>query len=389
MNNDIYFDNAATTMVGERVAKRVYEVLLSSATNPSSLHKLGRFAKEILENSRNKISSIINCDPHELYFTSGATESNMIALLGTLKPKFRSGRRVITTAVEHKSLLACCKKLENFGYEVIYVRPNKDGRNLIEEFEGLVDEDTALVSVMHVNNETGDVYDIKGLARVVKLKNPKTLFHCDAAQSFGKFVLDVRELGIDAMSFCGHKVGAPQGVGGLFLKNGVRACLLEGGVQEFGVRMGTENLPGIAGFAEACEDLGLESVASNFERMKLLKDFLVSKLLKIDGIRVNSAENASPYILNFSALGIPAQVMLNRLERDGIFVGVGAACSKSKESHVLKALGFSGEVISSAIRVSFCQKNEMAEIERFVEMFSCAAWELRANDTRGNLGVGR
>ncbi|GHV30208.1 cysteine desulfurase [Clostridia bacterium] len=386
MSSDIYFDNAATTMVKERVAKRVCDVLLSSATNPSSLHKLGRLAKEILEDARNKISAIINCEPHELYFTSGATESNMIALLGTLKPKFRSGKRVITTAVEHKSLLACCKKLESLGYEVIYLKPDKI---LVEEFEKLVDEDTSIVSVMHVNNEMGDVYDIKELAGAVKIKNPKTLFHCDAAQAFGKLALDVKELDIDAMSFCGHKVGAPQGVGCLFLKKGIKACLLEGSTQEFGIRMGTENLPGIAGFAEACEDLGPKQLAENFERMKLLKSWLISKLLEIDEIKINSAANSSPYILNLSVLGVPAQVMLNRLEKDGIFVGVGAACSKSKESHVLKALGLNSEVINSAIRVSFWQENKMAEAERFVEVFNCAVCELRANDTRGNLKIDR
>ncbi|GHU84524.1 cysteine desulfurase [Clostridia bacterium] len=389
MSSDIYFDNAATTMVGERVAKRVYDVLLSSATNPSSLHKLGRLAKEILEDARNKISAIINCEPCELYFTSGATESNMIALLGNLKPKLRSGKRVITTAVEHKSLLACCKKLENLGYEVVYLKPGKNGKIPVQELEQLVDEDTSLVSVMYVNNETGDIYDIKELAKAVKIKNPRTLFHCDAAQSFGKLTLNARELNIDAMSFCGHKVGAPQGVGFLFLKKGVKACLLEGGVQELGIRMGTENLPGIAGFAEACENLRSRQLAENFERMKSLKDFLISKLLEIDEIKINSAANSSPYILNFSVLGIPAQVMLNRLEKDGIFVGVGAACSKSKESHVLKALGLGSEVINSAIRVSFWQENKMAEAERFVDVFSHAVCELRANDTRGNLEIGR
>jgi cysteine desulfurase len=379
---DIYFDNAATTMVKKEVVEKISNLLVNHSANPSALHKLGIAAKKILENSRGIVSRVINCESNEFVFTSSGSESNMIAILGAIKPKFRNGNRIITSAVEHKSVLTCCKKLESLGYEVLYVKPKSNGELPVSDFEELVNEKTMLVSVMQVNNETGDIYPIENIVRAVKKKNSNTLFHCDAAQSIGKLDCDVKKLGVDVMSFSGHKIGAPQGIGGLFVKSGLKFCLVEGGTQEFGIRMGTENLSGVVGLAEVFKLLNPSEIKKRLETVELLKGTLVEELAKFQEVKINSSPGALPYVLNFSVLGVPSQLLVNRLGQDGVFIGSGAACSQKSKSHVLKALGLQNNIVESAVRISFFYDNTLEEVLRFVKILKNAICEIRSNSTR-------
>ncbi|MDR1353934.1 MAG: cysteine desulfurase [Oscillospiraceae bacterium] len=382
--NEIYFDNAATMKTSLAVANKIFDVLVNHSANPSSFHKLGLFARQLIEEARKKVGMVLNCDPSEVCFTSGGSESNMIALLGSAKPRSKDKKRIVVTAVEHQSVRLCCQKLEAWGYEIKTVNPKDD--NLIEQVQALVDENTLLVSVMMVNNETGDLYPIKDLVRVAKRKNPQVLFHCDVAQAFGKILCDVKELNVDLLTFSGHKVGAPSGIGGLYLRRGVKSCLVPGGAQEFGIRMGTENLAAIAGLGVACEHLTDKNLLVNYKKIGELRAVLMKRLASLEKVLINSRVDSVPYVLNFSVLGVPGQVLLNRLEQDNIFVGLGAAaCSRGKASHVLKALGFGEDVTSTALRVSFGWCNELDEVKRFCDVLESAIPELRANSTMGGI----
>lgn len=381
---EIYFDNAATTKVADYAIEAALNAMQKSFGNPSSLHKKGIKAKNIIEEARQAVSDLVGCKPSEVYFTSGASESNIIAILGALLPKPRKTNKIITSSIEHKSVLNCFKTAESLGYIVQYIKP-KNNQIIAEELKGMVDSNTALVSIMHVNNETGGVNNIKKLADAVKLKNPKTLFHCDACQSMGKLSIFLPKLNIDMLSFSGHKLHAPKGIGGLYLKKGVKACLVCGGTQEYGVRMGTENVPGIAAFGAVCKKLNNTIIQENWQKINELKNKLVDYLITEfkDDITINSPGDASPYILNFSVLGLPAQVLQNCLQGYGILVSTGSACSKNAKSYVLKELEFSNEIINSAVRVSFCSKNTVEEVERFVKVLKDVVGSLKELNARG------
>ena len=382
---EIYFDNAATTKVADCAINAALNAMQKSFGNPSSLHKKGTEAKNIIEEARQAVSDLLGCKPSEVYFTSGASESNTIAILGTLLPKPRKANKIITSSIEHKSVLNCFKTAESLGYIVQYIKP-KGNRISAEELKEMVDSSTALVSIMHVNNETGSINNIKKLADAVKLKNSKTLFHCDASQSMGKLSIFLPKLNIDMLSFSGHKLHAPKGIGGLYLKKGVKACLVCGGTQESGVRMGTENVPGIAAFGAVCKELNDKIIEENLQKVSKLKNKLVDSLITEfkDSVTINSPGDALPYIFNFSVLGLPAQVLQNYLQDYGIFVSTGSACSKNAKSYVLKEFGFSNEIINSAIRVSFCRENTVEEVERFVEVLKDVVFNLKELNARGD-----
>lgn len=382
---EIYFDNAATTKIADCSINAVLNALQKNFGNPSSLHRKGTEAKNIVEEARQTISDLLGCKPSEVYFTSGASESNTIAILGALLPKPRKANKIITSSIEHKSVLNCFKTAESLGYVVQYIKP-KNNQISVEELKEMVDSSTALVSIMHVNNETGGINNIKELADTVKLRNSKTLFHCDASQSMGKLSIFLPKLNIDMLSFSGQKLHAPKGIGGLYLKKGVKACLVCGGTQESGVRMGTENVPGIAAFDAVCKELNDKVIEENLQKANELKNKLVDSLITEfkDNVTINSPGDASPYILNFSVLGIPAQVLQNCLQDYGIFVSTGSACSKNAKSYVLKEFGFSDEIINSAIRVSFCSENTVEEVERFVKVLKDAVFNLKELNARGD-----
>ena len=383
--DEIYFDNAATTKVADCAITAALNTMQKNFGNPSSLHKKGTEAKNIIEEARQTISDLLGCKPSEIYFTSGASESNIIAILGTLLPKPHKANKIITSSIEHKSVLNCVKTAESLGYVVQYIKP-KNNQISAEELKEMVDSSTALVSVMHVNNETGSINDIKELADAVKLKNKKTLFHCDACQSVGKLSIFLPKFNIDMLSFSGHKLHAPKGIGGLYLKKGVKACLVCGGTQESGVRMGTENVSGIAALGAVCKKLNNKIIEENLQKVSKLKNKLVDSLITEfnDNVTINSPGDASPYILNFSVLGLPAQVLQNCLQDYGIFVSTGSACSKNAKSYVLKELRLSDRIINSAIRVSFCNENTVKEVERFVEVLKNAVFNLKELNARGD-----
>lgn len=383
--DEIYFDNAATTKVADCAITAALNTMQKNFGNPSSLHKKGTEAKNIIEEARQTISDLLGCKPSEIYFTSGASESNTIAILGTLLPKPRKANKIITSSIEHKSVLNCFKTAESLGYVVQYIKP-KNNQISAEELKEIVDSSTALVSIMHVNNETGSINDIKELADAVKLKNKKTLFHCDACQSMGKLSIFLPKLNIDMLSFSGHKLHAPKGIGGLYLKKGVKACLVCDGTQESGVRMGTENVSGIAALGAVCRKLNNKKIEENLQKVSKLKNKLVDSLITEfkDNVTINSPGDASPYILNFSVLRLPAQVLQNCLQDYGIFVSTGSACSKNATSYVLKEFGFSNEIINSALRVSFCSENTVEEVERFVKVLKDVVFNLKELNARGD-----
>jgi cysteine desulfurase len=363
--NEIYLDNAATTRVSPDIANTVYETMTEHFGNPSSLHKKGVEAEKILSKTRQLVANILSCDHECIYFTSGGTEGNNLAISGVVNIRNKSLRKIISTNVEHSSIMANMKKLEQFGMEIIRVSPDKNGHIDPSSIEELVDENTALVSVMHVNNETGDIYDIPAISRAVKLKNPKVIFHSDCVQAFGKININIDQLGADIVTISGHKIHAPKGVGAIYIKKGVTVHpMIIGGLQESGIRCGTENVPAIAGLGKACEFV---DITNNKNHVKSLHDYLTSQLNKIPQVHMNSHVGSSEYIMNFSIEGNKSEIMLHRLEEKGIYVSNGSACSKGGRSHVLVGMGLKDSYIDSALRVSFCEHNTLEEVKFFVD----------------------
>ena len=352
-NNIHYLDYSATTPVCEAAQSRCADVLKNQYGNPSSLYRLGLDAENIIFASRRSIASVLDCDEGCLYFTGSATESNNLAIFGSLAANPRRGKKIITTAVEHAAVLNPFSELKKRGYETVFLLPEEGGNYSANQFFDAVDENTALVSVMFVNNEAGIKLPVEEIVRAVRRKNPQTLIHIDAVQGAFKLPLSVRALDADFVSISGHKIYAPKGVGALYIKKGIRISpLMFGGGQEKGVRPGTENVALISSFAAAVEWYAKNRQA-NYELYKTLQSSLLNKLSEIPEVSVNSPEGSVPYIINFSVKGIRSEIMLHFLESRGVYVSSGSACSKGKKSHVLTALGIPDARIDSAVRVSF------------------------------------
>lgn len=360
-----YLDNSATTAVSKAAADAAYRIMTEVYGNPSSLHSMGFQAKKELEAARKAVAAALRAGEDEVFFTSGGTEANNLALFGAAKAFARERRKIIVSAVEHSSIIEAAKKLEKEGFAVEYVLPAEDGTVHPEDVAALVDENTSVVSVMLVNNETGAVMPVAEIFEAVKQKNRKTLCHTDAVQAFGKLPVRARTLGADMISVSGHKVHAPKGVGALYIKKGVRLVPVQyGGEQEKRVRPGTENLPAIAAFGAACGEFDIEG---NLARVSELRAHALKRLAEIDGIVINSPEGALPYVLNFSAGRVRSETMLHFLEKRGVFVSSGSACAAGKPSHVLSALGLSRQRADSAIRVSFSKHNTPEDIDALCE----------------------
>jgi cysteine desulfurase len=364
---EIYLDNSATTKVSQSSAEAVLRAMTINYGNPASLHQKGYRAEQLITAAKKVFASELSCLESELYFTSGATESNNLSILGTASVKKRQGKKIITTAIEHASVLACFDHLKTMGYETVLIEPNADGVFDPMDFYRAVDDQTILVSTMFVNNEMGMKLPIMEIGKAVKKKNPNTVFHVDAVQGFGKLPLRLKNSPIDLLSASGHKIYAPKGIGLLYLKRGVRIDpLFYGGGQQNGIRVGTENVPLIAGFAEAFRE-----VAENREQYRLHFETLKAQLLKavsvIPDISVNTAGDCVPYIVNLSIDRVRSEVMLHFLEQDGIYVSSGSACSKGAKSHVLKALGLSDRRIDSALRISFSPETTTEDLDFLVE----------------------
>lgn len=359
-----YLDNCATTKTCEKAAQKALFMMTSEYGNPSSLHKKGLQAELELDHAREIIASSLSVESDEIYFTSGSTESNNTVLFGIANAKRRSGNKIVTTAIEHSSVMEACKKLENDGFEVTYLLPDKDGVVPLSAFEEEVDSSTILVAVMAVNNEIGSIQQIERIAKIVKRKNPDTVFHCDAVQAYGKMILKPKKWGVDTLCVSSHKVHGPKGVGALYIKKGVRIIpLLYGGEQQKKLRPGTESAPLIAAFATAVSEF---DIAKNREHITALRDYLKTELESIDGVTINSSDNALPYVINISVEGIKSETMLHHLETDEVYVSSSSACAKGKKSYVLKALGLSDRLIDSSLRISFSKYNDKEDVDAFI-----------------------
>lgn len=362
---EVYFDNSATTRPYEEVVKEVSDTMLNIYGNPSAVHTLGLKAEEKLSDCRKIFADALGCGEDEIFFTSCATESNNFLLKGSLKP----GNHIITTKIEHASILNTCKELEQSGVKVTYLDVDKEGRIDIESLKKSIDKDTRVVSIMLVNNEVGTIQDIETIGKEIKKISPWVKFHVDAVQGFCKIPINVRKMNIDMLSTSAHKIHGPRGVGFAYIRKGlVPRPLVLGGGQEKGFRSGTENLPGIAGYAKACEIMS-SHIKENYDRVLEVKKYFINRLSEVENIKINgsASEEYLPYILNVSFLGVKGEVFLHYLEGFGIYVSTGSACSYNSNeksgSHVLNAMGLSKEEIRGAIRFSFSEMNTKDEVD--------------------------
>lgn len=375
----IYLDNCATTKPRAEVIAEIIKSLEEGFGNPSSLHTLGMRVEDKVEESREIIAKFMGAKSKEIFFTSGGTESNNIFINGAIRKNKRIGKKLITTMQEHPAVGEVFASYEREGYEVIYLGSDKYGAVDLDELRSAVDENTALVSIMHVNNELGTINDIEAASKIIKSINPKTLFHVDGVQAFGKMPVNVRELGVDGYSISGHKVHGPKGIGALYIKDGLN---LEpttfGGGQEKGLRSGTENTPGILGFGKAVEIL-----RDNFERenkhKKALRGLLVRELEAIGDYIINTPlTNSVDSILNVSFLKTRGEVILHYLEVDDIFISTTSACSSNhKTKSNLEKLNKSLEVCDSSIRICTSYENTEDDIKYFVGKLKLAVEDIR------------
>lgn len=347
----VYLDNSATTKPCEKAVKKALEMMNENFGNPSSLHLCGYNAKKELDSARHTISAFLGCDDNEIYFTPSGTVANHTAILGTAQARRREGKKVITTLLEHPSVLKHYENLAEQGYDVIYLKPDSNGKINLDELSNAVDENTVLVSIMAVNNEVGSIQEISKIKGIIKEKKSKAYFHCDAVQAFGKILLRPKKMGIDLMSMSAHKIHGIKGAGALFVNNSIRILpSIVGGGQENGLVSGTEAMPAICAFAEAVNDIG--NIQKNLDYVESVKNYFVSKIADVEKVQINSPSDALPYIINISVEGVPSQVMLNSLSSMGIYVSAGSACAKGHRSEVLTAMGVPPKGIDSAIRIS-------------------------------------
>ena len=359
----IYLDNAATTPVPKTVADAVYDVLLHHCGNPSSQYPAGQEMKKAVEGWRAVIAGALHCPPEHLHFTSCGTESDNWAIQAALWQGRHTGKHIITTAVEHSAILEPCKLLAQQGYDVTYLKPGRDGNITVEQVANALREDTVLVSMMLVNNETGCVFPVAETARLLREKKSPALLHCDAVQGFLKVPCDPAGWGVDMMSLSGHKLGAPKGIGALYIGPRLREPrpLLPGGGQERGLRSGTEATAQIAGFAKAVE-LRLEDYDAKFAHMTALRDYCREKLLAMGGV-VPVGAGTAPHILSVSLVGYPSANIVTELGAEGICISAGSACHQGKASHVVSALGLDKKTAAGVIRISFSPDNTTEDVD--------------------------
>lgn len=367
--NEIYLDNSATTKPCPEAVAAAEEMMLRFWGNPSSIHAKGSEAARKLREARRAVALAISAAPEEVFFTSGGTEANNIAVFGAAAKNRRIGRRIVTSAIEHSSVLDSVAELEKQGFEVIRLTPDRHGHISPEAVAEAVNADTALVTLMMVNNEVGSLLPVEAAVKAARKNAPKALVHCDCVQAFGKIPVSVRKLGADMITVSAHKIHAPKGVGALYKRKGLHIpSLTHGGHQEDSFRPGTEAAPLIAAFgaaaAIACDKAGM---TARYSAVSALRNYTAQRLCEIGGVVINSPEDALPYILNFSTCCVKAETMLNYLSERGIYVSGGSACAKGEPSHVIKALHLSREASDSAIRVSFCGENSTEDADALIQ----------------------
>lgn len=373
----IYLDNAATTKpCGEAVSAAV-DAMTENYGNPSSLHRAGLDAQLAVDKARKAIAASIGADSSEIYFTSGATESNNLALRGISAAYGRKRRKIVISSVEHASVDETASALEKNGFEIVRISPRDDGRFYADDFISACDENTCLVSMMLVNNETGYIMPVRETFVAVKRSFPKIITHCDCVQGYMKIPIKAASLGADLISLSAHKIHGVKGVGAIYIKKGVRVIpIVTGGKQEKGIRSGTESVPLIAAFGAAVDKFR-PTIAERYERVSQLKVHLLGKMGGIENVAVNSPSDGSPYVINISAVGKRSEIMLHFLESKGIYVSSGSACSKGQQSGVLGEFGISGKRADGAVRISITAQTTEEELDEFAEALAEGMTKIR------------
>lgn len=364
-----YFDNSATTKVRKEVLDKMFPYFMLEYGNPSSLYKLGRTARVAVEEARRNVANLINCDKNEIYFTSGGTESDNTALKGIMNLNKNNGKHLITTKIEHPAILNTCRTLEENGFKVTYLNVDKEGVINIEELNNSITEETVLISIMFANNEIGSIQPIEEIGKIAKKRG--IIFHTDAVQACGNIDIDVKKLNIDMLSLSGHKIGAPKGIGALYVNKNIEfKNLVDGGHQEKDKRAGTENVPGMVGLGEACR-LAKNDMKNHINKLKTLRDYYFEKIKEnILDVKINgSIEHRLPGNANTSFKGINGGELLMKLDEKGICASAGSACSSgsSMPSHVLTAIGLTSEYLEGTLRVTFGDENTKEDVEYLVE----------------------
>lgn len=370
---ECYLDNSATTRCTEGVAQVMTEVMCSAYGNPSSLHHKGIEAERYVREARETITKTLKCAPKEIFFTSGGTESDNLAIRGAAYANARQGRHLITTAVEHPAVLNTMQYLEQQGYEVTYLPVDEYGRVRLSDLEEAIRPDTILVSMMHTNNEIGALEPIEAAGELIKRVNPNTLFHVDAVQGYGKSRIYVKRMKIDMLSVSAHKIHGPKGTGFLYVGDRVKIRpIVFGGGQERGLRSGTENVPAIAGMARAAEEI-YRNLDEDLERMYELRARLEEGIMRLENVRFNtlSGRESAPHVLSVSFAGVRSEVLLHALEEKGIYVSAGSACAsnhpETSGSATLRAIGLEKELLNSTIRFSLSAYTTQEEIDHTVQ----------------------
>lgn len=365
---EIYLDNSATTMVRPEVAKLMYEIMTKDYGNPSSMHIKGVQAERYLREAKEIFAGILKVSEKEIFFTSGGTEGDNMAIIGAALAGRRRGKHIITTVIEHPAVLESCAFLEKNGFEVTYLPVNAAGQVEPDTLKAALRDDTVLVSIMYVNNEIGAIEPVSELGRIIKEYNKDILFHVDAVQAFGKFRIHPYKENIDMLTMSSHKIHGPKGVGAIFIKDKTKIQPIAlGGGQQKGMRSGTENVPGIAGMAMAAKEL-YDKFDEDVNRLYELKEYFVREITGIEGATVNglTGRDSAPHVVSVSFDGITkSEVLLHALEDKGIYISSGSACSSNKPSlsSTLKAIGVKNDLLYATLRFSFSVFTTKEELE--------------------------
>ena len=369
---EAYLDNSATTSCSKAATEKMVELLTQDYGNPSSLHMKGVVAEKYITEAKKKIAKTLKVEEKELVFTSGGTESNNLAIIGSALANKRAGMHVITTSIEHASVTNPFIWLSENGFEVTYLGVDNYGQIRLEELKNAIRPDTILVSIMQVNNEIGALQPIEEAGKIIKAANPKTLFHVDAIQSYGKMQIFPKKWNVDMLSVSGHKIHGPKGSGFLFIKDKTKVKpLIHGGGQQKGMRSGTENVPAIAGIAVAAEEM-YQNLEANRTHLFALRDYFIEEVEKLDGVSVNGKKDrdTAPHIVSVSIEGVRAEVILHTLEDKNIYVSAGSACSSNKPaiSSTLQSIGLKKELLDSTVRFSFSIHTTKEELDYALEV---------------------
>lgn len=373
---EVYLDNSATTKCYDSVGQLVGKVMCEDYGNPSSMHKKGVDAEKYVRESKETLAKLLKVQEKEIFFTSGGTESDNLALIGCARANHRAGKHLITTTIEHPAILNTMRHLEEAGFRVTYLPVDKNGRVRLDALKKALCNETILVSIMYVNNEMGSVQPIEEAVRIVKNYNPRILFHVDAVQGFGKYRIHPKKIGVDLMSISGHKIHGPKGTGVLYINEKVKIKpIVFGGEQQKNIRSGTENVPGIAGIGLAAKEIYTDFDAK-IGKMRDLKNYFIEGVKKIEKTAIHGCtdETSAPHIISVGFAGIRSEVLLHTLEDKGIYVSAGSACASNHPaiSGVLRGIGVRPEYLDSTLRFSLSEFTTKEEIDYTLKtLYNC------------------